>query len=202
MMKKLLFILLILGPMFANAQQPKMYVKIFAGFNVSSLVYRVENVDSDILGGVQLGGGFRIQRRALFGEIDVAYMARGMTLSPRLDDDLDIDDDITLILRDIEIPLLAGYMPVNTPVFGVILYGGLVNRFTLSGRVDYKDEEVKFKPKEAHLHFYNLGARFGIQFDLAMFNFDLGYTIGITNSFRDRTRTNSHMVMLNVGILF
>ena len=36
----------------------------------------------------------------------------------------------------------------------------------------------------------------------AMFNFDLSYTIGVTNSFRDRTRTNSHMVMLNVGVLF
>jgi len=200
-MKKLMFTLLILLPILISAQQPKMYVKFFAGFNVSSLVYRTDNVDSDLLGGVQLGGGFRVERRALMLELDVAYMVRGITYSPR-DDGLDIDDDVTLILRDIEVPLLAGYMPIKTPVFGLIFYGGLANRFTLNGRIEYEDEEIKFKPKDAKLHFYNLGARFGLQVDLAMFNFDLSYTIGITNSFRDRTRTNSHMVMLNIGVLF
>jgi len=200
-MKKLLFILIMLVSLTGYSQQPKMYVKFFAGFNISTLVYRVENVDSDILGGIQLGGGFRLQHRALFTEFDVAYMARGITYSPR-DDNLDVDGDVTLILRDIEIPFLAGYIPLQTPVFGIILYGGLVNRFTLSGRIDYEDEEVKFKPKDANLHFYNLGTRFGIQFDLAMFNFDFSYTIGVTNSFRDETRTNSHAFMLNVGVLF
>jgi len=200
-MKKLIFTFIILLPLLASAQQPKMHIKFFAGFNVSSLVYRADDVDSDILGGIQLGGGFRIEHRKLFAEIDIAYMARGITYTPR-DDDLDIDEDVTLILRDIEIPILVGYIPLKTPVFGIFLYGGLANRFTLSGRIDYGDEEIKFKPKEAKLHFYNLGARFGFQIDLAMFNFDLSYTIGVTNSFRDRTRTNSHMVMLNVGLLF
>ena len=200
-MKKLIIILIILLPLLASAQQPKMHVKFFTGFNISSLVYRTDNVESDILGGVQLGGGFRIERRALMLEMDIAFMVRGITYSPR-DDGLDIDEDVTLLLRDIEIPLLAGYMPIRTPVFGLILYGGLANRFTLSGRIDYEDGEIKFKPKDAKLHFYNLGARFGFQVDLAMFNFDFSYTLGITNSFRDRTRTNSHMVMLNVGLLF
>ena len=200
-MKKLIITLIILLPLLVSAQQPKMHVKFFAGFNVSSLVYRADNVESDILGGVQLGGGFRIERRALMLEMDIAYMVRGITYSPR-EDGLDIDEDVSLILRDIEIPILAGYMPIRTPVFGLILYGGLANRFTLNGWIDYEDEEVKFKPKDAKLHFYNLGARFGFQVDLAMFNFDLSYTIGITNSFRDRTRTNSHTVMLNVGVLF
>jgi len=60
-MKKLLFIILTFGPLLVIGQQPKMHLKIFGGINTSTLVYRIENVESDILGGIQLGGGFRGQ---------------------------------------------------------------------------------------------------------------------------------------------
>lgn len=201
-MKKLIFIILLTVPFMLEAQQPKMHIKLYAGINVSTFVYRVENVNSDLLAGFQLGGGFRIKKRALFGEIDFAYITQGITYSPRDEDDLAVEDDISIILRGFQVPILAGWVPVRTPVFGLYLYGGLENRFSMNGRIYYKDEEILFKPKEAKLHFYNLGARFGTQIDLAMFNFDFSYIIGVTNSFRDRTRTNSHIFMFNVGFLF
>jgi len=77
-----------------------------------------------------------------------------------------------------------------------------VNLFSMKGRVNYLGEEIKFKPKEASLHFYNLGARFGAQVDVAMINFDLHNAIGITNSFREKARTNSHTIALSAGLLF
>lgn len=185
-----------------TAQQPKMYLKLFGGINTSTLVYRVENVDTDVLVGWQLGGGFRIQHRALFGEVDFTFFSQGITYSPREGADIPLEEDLTLTLRGFEIPLTVGYIPVRTPVFGLYLYGGLVNWFSLNGRVEYEGETIKFKPKDLNLHFYNLGARFGVQIDIAMINIDLNYTIGITNGFRDSTRTNKHTVMLNVGFLF
>ena len=72
----------------------------------------------------------------------------------------------------------------------------------MKGRLNYQEEEIKFNPKEANLHFYNLGAKFGTQVDIAMINFDFSYTIGITNSFREKARTNSHTFALAVGFLF
>ncbi len=130
------------------------------------------------------------------------YYAQGITFSPSSDDDLPFDEDVTLILRGFEVPLTVGYIPVKTPVFGIYLYGGLVNWFSLNGQVEYEDEKMKFKPKDLDLHFYNLGARFGVQVDIAMINIDLNYTIGITNAFRDATRTNKHTIQLNLGFLF
>ena len=115
---------------------------------------------------------------------------------------LEVDEEVSLLIRGFQLPILAGWVPVRTPIFGIYLYGGLANRFMMNGRIYYKDEEYKFKPKDAKLHFYNLGFRLGTQIDLAMFNFDLSYTIGITNSFRDRTRTNSHIFQFNLGFLF
>jgi len=201
-MRKLILIIVLVLPLFTFGQKPKMHIRFFGGFNVSTLVYRVENVDPDILGGWQLGGGFRIYHRHLMGEIDFTFFEQALIFSPREDDDLPVENEITIRLRGFEVPITAGYMALNEPVFKCFLYGGLVNWFSLKGRIDYEGEEWTFKPKDAQLHFYNLGARVGAQFDLAMFNFDLNYTIGITNSFRDRSRTNKHQVMLNIGFLF
>jgi len=201
-MKKLLLLCVVMAPLFMMAQQPKMHIKFYLGFNGSSLIYRAENVNSDVLGGVQLGGGFRVKKRKSFAEIDIGYLLQSYIYSPREDDDLPLEDEVELLLRSIEVPLIVGYVPIRTPLFGCYLYGGIENRFSLSGRIIYQEEEYKFKPKDAKLHFYNLGARFGIQVDIAMFNLDFNYTIGITNSFRDRTRTNSHTFRLSLGFLF
>lgn len=201
-MRKLLFFMFAMGPMIAMAQQPKMYLKLFGGIQSSTLVYRIENVDSDYLTGWNVGGGFRIHHRKALAEIGFLYFNQGITFSPREDDDLPIEDDVNITLRGFEIPITIGYVPVKTPLFGWNVYGGLTNWFSMKGRIEYQGEEITFKPKEAHLHFYNLGAKFGTQVDVAMINFDFSYTIGITNSFREKARTNSHTFALTAGLLF
>lgn len=201
-MKRLIVILLCLAPIAALAQQPKMYVKLFGGTNANQFIYRIEGVDSDVLFGWQLGGGFRVDHRKAFLEFDITYIESSLQIRPSDDDELDIEDNVDITMRAIEVPINVGYVPIKTPLFKWFLYGGLANKFSIKGRVDYLGETIKFRPKEANLHFYNLGFRFGTQVDLAMFNFDLNYTIGITNGFRERSRTNIHALQLNVGLLF
>jgi len=87
-------------------------------------------------------------------------------------------------------------------VFKCLLYGGLVSRISLKGRYEYKGAKGTFKPKELDLHIYNLGARFGTQVDLAMFNFDFSYTFGITNAFKNRARSNTLGMNLSAGFIF
>ena len=201
-MKRIFLTLICLVPMLAFAQQPKMYVKLFGGFNWNEFVYRVDDVDTDVLLGWQLGGGFRVDHRAVFLEIDITYIQSSLKIIPGEDIGVELEDPVEIIMRSIEVPISVGYVPVKTPLFKWFLYGGLSNRFSIKGRLEYQGETYKFKPKEAGLHFYNLGFRFGSQVDVAMLNFDLNYTIGVTNGFRDRTRTNIHAIQLNVGFLF
>jgi hypothetical protein len=201
-MRKLLPILFFFGPLAVMAQQPKMYLKIYGGTNTTNYVYRQESVDTDHLIGWQVGGGFRVDQRSAFAEIDFSFVQSGINLSPREDDELPIEEPVNIIMRGFEIPISLGYVAVKTPVFKWFLYGGLVNRFSMKGRIEYLGEKITFKPKEAKLHFYNLAARFGTQADVAMFNFDFNYSIGITNGFRDPVRTNIHAFQLNVGYLF
>ena len=201
-MKKILITVLLLIPLAALAQRPKMHIKIFGGMNTVKFVYRVEDIDTDVLAGWQVGGSFRIDRKKAFLETGLTFVDYGISLSVLEDAELDFDNTISINMRGMEVPMLIGYIPVKTPVFKWFLYGGINNRFSMKGRYDVFGEKGTFKPKEADLHFYNLGGRFGTQFDIAMFNIDLNYTIGITNSFKNRVRTNSHTFQLSVGWLF
>ncbi len=92
------------------------------------------------------------------------------------------------------------HVPVNKPLFKWFLYGGLVNKFNLQGQYTFEGETEKFKASELNLHIYNLGARFGTQVDIGLINVDLSYTIGITNNLKGRLRTNSHGVLLSLGL--
>ena len=200
-MKKLIIIFgILLGPLYAMAQQPKMHIKLFGGWNANAFVDRMEGAKAEYLHGWQAGGGFRVMHRKAFLEADITFLKYGLTY--QFDDDWEglITEPLDIRIRSLEIPINMGYVPVKTPLLKWFLYGGLVNKFNLNGRITYEDIEETFKPSELNLHIYNLGARFGTQLDIAMFNFDLSYTIGITNSFKGRLRTNSHRVMLSVGL--
>jgi hypothetical protein len=105
-------------------------------------------------------------------------------------------------MQALEFPLTMGYVPVKTAVFKWFLYGGLSSRFSLKGKYEYEGETGTYKPSDINLNVYNLGAKFGTQIDLAMFNFDLSYTIGVTNAFKERARTNTHGIELTAGLVF
>lgn len=206
-MKKILLMGILLTPLFALAQQPKMYIKVFGGLNTNTFVYKIEDVDADVLLGWQVGGSFRVSHRRVFLEGAVAYNNYGFTFSAAEEDDLPLSGPITVRLHALDIPLTIGYIPVKSPVFKWFLYGGLVSRFSLRGRFAYTNEDgeqVKdsYKPSDLNLKTYNLGVRFGTQVDLAMFNFDFNYTIGVTNALKGDARTNYHGLQVNIGYLF
>jgi hypothetical protein len=200
-MKKLIIIAgILMVPMFARAQQPKMHIKLFGGWNVNAFAYRAEGLSSDYLHGWQAGVGFRVVQRKTFLEADFTFLKYGLTYDLGEDDNNTIDESLDIKIRSFEIPLNMGYVAVNKPLFKLFLYGGLANKFNFQGEYTFEGETEKFTASEIKLHLYNLGARFGTQVDFGMINVDFSYTIGIRNSFQSRMRTNSHCVLLSVGL--
>jgi hypothetical protein len=200
-MKKLIIIFIVLlGPFYAMAQQPKMHLKLFGGWNVNAFAYRAEGLSSDYLHGWQAGVGFRVLHRKAFLEADITFLKYGLSYDLGEDENSTVDESLDIKIRSLEIPLNIGYVPVNKPLFKWFLYGGLVNKFNLQGQYTFEGETEKFKASELKLHLYNLGARFGTQVDFGMINVDLSYTIGIRNSFQSRMRTNNHGVLLSLGL--
>lgn len=200
-MKKILLLIFIAVPFVSFSQQPKMNLKLIGGINTNSFIYQVEGENAEIFGGWQLGAGARIMKRKAFLEFDGLYHNYGTSVT--LDDSVSsIGGQLDFRMRALEFPITVGYIPVKTPLFKLFLYGGLVNKFSLNGKYSFLGEEGTVKPKELNLHFYNLLARFGTQFDLAMFNFDFNYNIGITNGIKNKARTNTNGVQASVAILF
>ncbi len=186
-------------PMFAKAQQPKMHIKMFGGWNASRLALRIDGT-SKYLHGWQAGGGFRVMHRKTFLETDITFLKYGLTYEPNEEVEGPVSEPIDIRIRSFEVPLIMGYVPVNKPVFKLFLYGGLLNKFLVNGRYTYEGEEETFQPGDLNLHIYNLGARVGTQVDIGLINVDFSYTIGITNSFKGDLRTNSHCLLLSVGL--
>ena len=198
-MKKLIIIAgLVLVPMFVWAQQPKMHLKFFGGWNSKALVYRAEGAGSEFLHGWQAGGGFRVMKRKAFVEADLIFQNSGITY--QLGEEFNINEPLEVRIRSLQLPLNIGYVPVKKTIFKCFTYFGLVNEFSLMGQYTFEGETEKFAPSELRIHTYNLGARFGVQVDLGMINVDASYTIGITNSLQSRMRTNSHGAMISLGL--
>jgi hypothetical protein len=206
MINKIVFVtwLGLLSSIVLQAQEPKMYLKAYGGANTTTFQYRLDSVSSDILAGWQAGIGFRLSRRKVFGEVDICFIDYAFTFNPNenTDPELGILFPLTLRINSLDIPLTAGYIPYHIPWLKWYVYGGINNRFGLRGRLSILDETIKISPRDIDQPFYNLGLRLGSQLDIAMFNLDFNYTLGITNAFKDRIRTNAHSIQLNVGILF
>ncbi|MCJ7718253.1 MAG: PorT family protein, partial [Anaerolineales bacterium] len=189
-MKKLILLaIILLGSLYTWAQQPKMHLKFFGGWNSKALVYRVEGVDSEYLKGWQAGGGFRVMKRKAFLEADITFVNSGITY--QLAEEFNIDEPLEVRIRSLQLPLSIGYVPVKKTLIKWFVYGGLVNEFSLMGQYTFEGVTEKFAPGKLRINTYKLGARFGTQLDLGIINVDMSYTIGITNSLQSRMRTNS-----------
>ena len=198
-MKKLILLAgIISGTLSLMAQQPKMHLKFFGGWNAKALVYRVEGAGSEYLHGWQTGGAFRVMKRKAFLETGVTFVNSGITY--QLADEFNIDEPLEVRIRSLQFPANIGYVPVKKTLFKWFVYGGLINEFSLMGRFTFDGVTEKFAPSELRIHTYNLGARFGTQVDFGMINVDMSYTIGITNSLQSRMRTNSHGAMITLGL--
>ncbi len=201
-LKNTFFLFLLLTPVLGFAQQPKMHLRFFTGANTHRFIYRADTISTEFLFGYQFGFGFRVTRRRLFGEVDFSFTRFGATLSLTDDPEIGIDDDFNVRINSFELPINVGYIPVKTPLVKWYLYGGLVNRFSVRGIVNFQGDKAKFSPRDINLPIYNLDMQVGTQLDVAMLNFDFHYKINLTNALREAIRTNLHALFLSVGFAF
>ncbi|MGB5702895.1 MAG: hypothetical protein WBM48_08770 [Polyangiales bacterium] len=193
---------LLATPSSAAAQQPKMDIKLFAGASATTFVEMLETGrERDVFAGWQIGFGPRVRKRKWFVEALLSFNRWTFSLS---DPDLSFSGQV----NSFELPLNAGFIPYKNSLFKLYLYGGLVNHFNtkLIATVALADgsasETVKLKPKEVDLAIYQAMARFGINFDVAMFNFDFNYSISMNSATSTSYRTGYHQLQLNAAYLF
>ena len=105
-------------------------------------------------------------------------------------------------MNSFELPFNMGYIPYKNAYFKLFLYAGYVNHFNTKIIVEVPGAKLKIKPKEVDLAIYQAIARFGVNFDLAMFNLDFNYSISMNSATQTSFRTGYHQLQLNLAYLF
>ena len=193
---------LVLVPAPADADVPKLDILVFAGPSTTTYVDLLETGRvRDTFIGWQVGFGPRVRKGAWFGQVLLSFNRWAFRFT---------DTETGLKLKGrvnaFELPFTGGYIPYQNPYFKLFLYAGFVNHFNTRVIVTASlgDESVSFKerPKAIELVIYQALARFGIAFDLAMFNVDFNYSIGMNSATTAPERNSYHQLQLNVAYLF
>ena len=176
----------------------KLDIKLFLGFSETTYVAMLETGrERTFLPGYQIGFGPRIRKNKAFIEVLFSFnrwLYEGV--NPSL-------GGVETQVNSFELPFLAGYIPYKNPYFKLFLYGGYVNHFNTKIIVRRDGQSsLRLKPKADNLAIYQAIARFGANVDLAMFNFDLNYSIGLNSVTTTSYRTGYHMLQLNLAYLF
>jgi len=192
---------LLLAPSRSSAQQPKMDIKLFLGASATTFVSMLETGrERDTFLGWQIGFGPRVRKRKWFVEALFSFNRWAFAIT-------DPDGSFNGQVNSFELPINAGFIPYKNSIFKLYLYGGFVNHFNtkIIATVELPDGTsgtFKLRPKELDFAIYQALARFGVNFDVAMFNFDFNYSISLNSATKTSFRTGYHQIQLNLAYLF
>ena len=204
MQKRFLILLIVVLPLVhlaappTSAAQLKLDVKVFIGLGETTYVALLETGrERNFLGSYQIGFGARLRRNKAFLEVLFSFnrwIYEGV--NPTL-------GGVNTQVNSFELPFLAGYIPFKNPYFKWLIYGGYVNHFNTKIIVRRDgDSSLRLKPKADNLAVYQALARLGTSVDLAMFNFDLNYSISMNSATTTSYRTSYHQLQLNLAYIF
>ena len=176
-----------------EAQQPKLDIKALAGFSLNlydslkvpeQLPNGEDEPTSERFAGWLGGFGARISKRKAFAEVLFTFNRF-------------ISNET--VLNSFQLPINLGYIPFKIAEFGVYLYGGYVNHFNVA--LKQGKERIRIKDTDAFV-IYQALARFGVSFDLYMFNFDFNYSIGLNSATKTPWRTRYQLLQFTVAYVF
>lgn len=202
----------------ASAQQPKLDIKLLVGVSGTTYVSLLETGrERETFAGWQIGFGPRIRKRRWFVEalfsfnrwsiprVSIEVPCEGLAQCPS---DGVVTESIRGRVNSFELPINAGFIPYANVFFKLFIYAGYVNHFNTRIKAVVRLEEtgdeadVRLRPKDVDLAIYQAIARFGVNFDLAMFNIDFNYSISMNSATKTSYRTGYHQLQLNVAYLF
>ncbi|MBT8452685.1 MAG: hypothetical protein KJO40_12025 [Deltaproteobacteria bacterium] len=196
-------------PSASSAQQPKLDIKVFFGGSVTNYVSLLETGrEQEIFGGWQVGFGARVRRRKAFVEILFSFNRWALALQ-----EADASGNVLSLeaqVNSFELPLIMGYIPYKNPLFKLFLYAGYVNHFNTriiatvgaNAALGIEETTVRLKPKDVDFAIYQAIGRLGVNFDVAMFNFDFNYSISLNSATKTSYRTSYQQLQVNLAYLF
>ncbi len=200
-MKKIIlfFILNIIG-LSLFAQRPNMHLKTKIGIQGETILYKQDSITKEYFGGFMGGFGFRVMQKRKMAEIGFDFIRSFLFI-----EDLD-SNDIEFKLNSFKLPVTLGYVTTKKPLVKHFLYAGLVPVFKVKSKVSLlgspNNESFKIKPKDLGFNSLTFNMRFGTQLDIARFNIDFNYDLGLNKTIKETFRTQTHALTFTIGLAF
>ena len=179
----------------SQAERPSLFLGMGGGFN-SQIIY-VKLVDEKV-GGYRVGyhAGFflRVSEGRFYQQLNVDFLRKTHTIY--IENDLDATNN-QIAWWGVDLPLVAGYKVISSPVFDWRFFGGINTR--IIGHVDDVDDFGAGKEDHVSPHWI---LRMGTGFDIAFFYVDFNYGIGLNNTYNLVARSQTHDLALTMGFLF
>lgn len=216
-MKKLFCILLFCLPLlvlaspkvFKTGSRPRLQYGAQVGANLNYFIYR-NGLQKDISAGYQGGLFMRVSRKKIFAQFEVNVMNSTVKITNGIFNNQfgnNSYENLKFRYNTIGIPLILGGYAVKKPLYKVRLYSGVEAQFITKSNVFIQQNNKDFyrlkrEEKRDILRPAQISYLMGSGMDIAMFIFDIKYSVNMTSFFKENYRTQTNLFQFTVGVIF
>jgi len=204
-MKNLLFLVFVLSISVAHAQQPNLQLKAYFGGHTGIFNEKRDAFDKELVAGYQGGFSLRVSKGRAFLEPSFSFLRTYIELSDTVINefvDLGVSDP-EVRYNSFEFPVVIGFKFVETPLYKWYVATGMSMNISIKSKImDGKSTVANFKARDIGIRNPRFSMRAGTGMDIAFFNIDLYYNLGLNSATRTSYRTQTHTFEINFGFLF
>lgn len=216
-MKKVLTILLLLPllasarpEMFKTGARPRLQFGGQVGANLNYFIYQNGN-QRDLAAGYQGGFFLRVSRQRIFAQFELNFMRSTVFLTNGVFNN-EFGKNITydrlkFKYHTVGIPFIFGAYAIKKPMYKLRIYNGIEAEFITKAKAyleqgNNKVYNLKRNEKRQILRPEQFSYQVGAGMDIAMFIFDIKYSVGMRSFFKENYRTQTNLFQFTVGAIF
>lgn len=217
MMKKALligmllpFFLMAKPELFKTGGRPRLQIGGQVGANLNYFIYKKGN-QKDESAGYQGGIFLRATRQIAFIQFELNFLRASVNFkngvfTKQINDSIPFDV-LKMRYHTLGMPITFGVYAVKKPIFKLRFYNGIEMEIIAKTKVTLKqnDKEIyKLSRVERRAIFRPTQFSYILAtgMDIAMFTFDVKYSIGFRSFFKEDYRTQTHLFQFTVGAIF
>ena len=223
-MKKSINILFLLLPLFILASpKPLANPKLFktgarphlqfggqVGANLNYFIYK-NGLQKDVSAGYQGGLFLRISKKKVFAQFEVNMMRSTVKVTNGIFNN-EFGQNITydklkFKYYTVGIPFILGGYALKKPLYKLRFYNGIEAEFLTKANVNIEQNgndfyRLKRDEKRKILRPAQFSYLIGSGMDIAMFVFDIKYSVGMRSFFKENYRTQTNLFQFTIGAIF
>lgn len=216
-MKKILFILILIPllstakpTLFKTGGRPKLQYGGQIGLNLNYFIYK-NGMQKDVSFGYQGGLFMRVSRKRVFAQFEVNMMRSTVNITNGIFNNKfgkNISyNNLKFKYYTVGIPFILGGYAIKKPLYKLRFYSGIQAEFITktNARIEQNNNEfyrLKRSEKRDILRPAQFSYLLGGGMDIAMFIFDVKYSVGMLSFFKENYRTQTNLFQFNVGVIF